>query len=552
MAKSRKHEVLGAKDELPFDAVDFGLMLATAIVPPHWPWAVVLAVTTIARRSPRVAAYLCRELGIEPSEAPAWLLPGATALTTAAQEAPQGQGATLDTLAGAKEAASATDRLAASLARLPKRVELLKLALHTSPTAIPLGVGLDQQPVWADIATDALHIGLYGQSGAGKDNLLRCWFVMLARRNRPDAVQFAFIDGKGDWLVPQLATLTHMFLAPAGGYGKAGDAAILVAVKAIDAEAQRRQQAFQEAGVISRDAYVKKTGATMPLLVVVATDVMTSVAGEVEGLLIALVSKARSLGIRVVMSMSSPAKQDTRWRGNLSTVLAGAMQAGSQDEPALGIPVKDLRYRPSQLPPPSQRPGVFVGRIGGTQALLQAPYVSEAAFDAQVGKLPTVKPFQTTSAGDRDLLASFLGETEFQERSEVKLQKLPIRGGNKSEVPASQCGVPEDESATEPPKKCSNDEEAGVPASQCGVPGVLATSSARELPITRQEIAIIARELGTGTRRSEIVKMLPGYHARLYKLYRAKVEFVAALLTPDTNDDLDAPGGPSLPDAFNF
>ena len=166
--------------------------------------------------------------------------------------------------------------------------------------------------------------------------------------------------------------------------------------------------------------------------------------------------------------------------------------------------------------------------------------------------MPTVKPFQATSAGDRDLLASFLGETEFQEQSEVKLQKLPIRGGDQTGVPASQCGVPEDESATEPHEKRSNDEESGVPASQCGVPGVLAAPSAKELPITRQEIAIIARELGTGTRRSEIVKMLPGYHARLYKLYRAKVEFVAALLTPDTNDDLDAPGGPSLPDAFNF
>ena len=499
----------------PFDAVDFGLMLATATIPPHWPWGVALAITTVARRSPRVASYLCKELGIEPSSAPAWLLPGATALVTTAQGEPLDRAATLGGLAGSDAAAPATDSLAASLARLPKRVELLTLPLHKSPTAIPLGVGADGVTVWADLAADTYHLGLYGQTGAGKDTLLRCWFTVLARRNRPDAVQFSILDGKGDWLVPQLATLGHMFIAPAGGYGAAGDKAILAAVKAIDTEAQRRQQAIQAAGCISRDAYIARTGATMPLLVVIATDVMTSVAGEVEALLIALVSKARSLGIRVVVSMQSPTKQDTRWRGNLSTVLAGALQAASQDEPALGVPVKDLRFRPSQLPPPSKRAGVFVGRVGGQQVLVQAPYLSDAAFEAQVGMLPAA-PSMQRSSDDSALLAALLDQ-------DTVATMLPTSNAVASAVTAL-------ESAVTPVAPV--DTTALTPAETAHIAALLAT-----LP------------------RSEVVKRMGG-NGRNYGKVKAKVAAVETLLAGSERkadaDDLDAPGGPNLPDAFHF
>ena len=518
--------VTGSSDQ-PFDAVDFALMLATACVPPHWPWAVALAITTVARRSPRVAAYLCKELGIEPGQAPAWLLPGATALVTTANgepldrvaTEPLDRVATLGGLAGSDAAQAGTDSLASSLARLPKRVDMLTLPLHQSPTAIPLGVSSEGKTVWADLAADTYHLGLYGQTGCGKDTLLRCWFVMLARRSAPSAIQFAFLDGKGDWLVPQLATLGHMFLPPAGGYGKAGDAAILVAVKAIDTEAQRRQQVIQAAGCISRDAYIARTGATMPILCVVATDVLSSISGDVESLLIALVSKARSLGIRVVVSMQSPTKQDTRWRGNLSTVLAGALQAASQDEPALGVPGKDLRVRPSQLPPPSQRPGVFVGRVGGQQVLLQAPYLSDSAFEAQVGMLPAA-PTMPRSSDDSALLAALLDQ---------------------------------DAVATMPPT--SNAVASAVTPLECAVTPVAPVDATALTPAETAQIAALLATLP----RSEVVKRMGG-NGRNYGKVKAKVAAVETLLAGSEGkadakadaDDLDAPGGPSLPDAFNF
>jgi hypothetical protein len=179
-----------------------------------------------------------------------------------------------------------------------------------------------------------------------------------------------------------------MIIPPAGGYGRNGDTAILKAVEAIDREAERRQALIQKAGCTNRDTYIARTGATLPLLIIIATDVMTNVAGEVEALLIALVSKARSLGMRVIVSMQSPTGRDTRWRGNLSTIMAGALQSASQDTPALGLPASELRYRPSQLPPPQQRPGIFVVRASGDQALVQAPYLSDEHFATLCATLP--------------------------------------------------------------------------------------------------------------------------------------------------------------------
>ena len=509
-------------DERPFDAVDFGLMLATAMVPPHWPFAIILGVTTIARRNSTTAAYIRDALGLDPAHTPRWLLPGAAPDTTPAAPARHtsaSDGATLDSLGMPATTPAATESLSAALARLPKRVDLLTLRLAPSPTALPLGIDPDGSPVWIDLASDTYHIGLYGQTGAGKDNLLRCWFVLLARRNAPSAVQFAFLDGKGDWLIPQLARLGHMFIAPAGGYGKKGDAAILAAVQTIDAEAERRAMLNQAAGVTSREAYLAKTGKSYPLLVVVASDVMTSVAGAVEELLVNLVSKARSLGIRIVVSFQTPTGRDTRWRSNLSTVLAGALQAGSQDEPALSIPVKDLRYRPSALPPPQQQPGVFVCRAAGAQHLVRAPYLSGDAFSRQVATLPA--PPQTSAD---DLLTALLS--------------APIS-------PA------DDGTAVTRDTPPHNGVDRGVTASGCDVtPAVDVVAT----PISPAEAAQIASLLAT-LPPSEVTKRIGG-NGRNYKATRAKVDAVTAMLasgaTKPKANDLDAPGGPALPDAFNF
>jgi hypothetical protein len=282
------------------------------------------------------------------------------------------------------------------IAQLPARIEYQQMTPHTSSTAVPLGIMPDGTTAYLDLLHHDLHVGLYGTSGAGKDNLLRCWFLSLTARNTPQQLQFALLDGKGDWLTPNLQHVSHMFFPPAGGYGTIGDEHIMAAVQAIDAEAARRHELIRQAGCRTREAYNQlHTHNPLPLLVVVATDVMTSVAGDVERLLVSLVSKARSLGIRVIVSMQTPTGKNTQWRMNLSTVVAGSLQHGSQDAPALGIDPKEMRYRPSRLPDPKSNPGLFVVRRGSEQLLVKAPYISDTLFDKMVTSLPT-RPVQTS------------------------------------------------------------------------------------------------------------------------------------------------------------
>jgi len=236
--------------------------------------------------------------------------------------------------------------------------------------AVPLGVDQTGRFRWLDFGRDALHIGLYGTSGCGKDHLLRLWFAALLNES---AVRWAILDGKGDWLTPNLARLPQMLFAPAGGYGDEGQQRILDAIGAINEEAKRRFGLLLSAGVRSVEEYNQTAPDPLPLLVVLATDII-DVVDETERLLIALVSKARALGIRVIVSMQTPTGKRLEWRMNLSTLISGALVDGSQDAPALGVrDPKALLFRPSHLPPPPGERGLFVVRHNNEQFVVRTP-----------------------------------------------------------------------------------------------------------------------------------------------------------------------------------
>jgi hypothetical protein len=246
--------------------------------------------------------------------------------------------------------------------------------------AVPLGRDQSGAFRWLDFGKDALHIGLYGTSGCGKDHLLRLWFAALL--NEP-AVRWAILDGKGDWLTPNIARSPQMLFPPAGGYGDEGQRRILNAIAAVNEEAKRRFGLLLSVGVRSVDEYNQTAPDPLPLLVVLATDII-DVVDETERLLIALVSKARALGIRVIVSMQTPTGKRLEWRMNLSTLIAGALVDGSQDAPALGVrDPKALLFRPSQLPPPPGERGLFVVRHNNEQFLIRTPALV-GDFDALI------------------------------------------------------------------------------------------------------------------------------------------------------------------------
>jgi hypothetical protein len=246
--------------------------------------------------------------------------------------------------------------------------------------AVPLGRDQTGAFRWLDFGRDALHIGLYGTSGCGKDHLLRLWFAALL--NERD-VRWAILDGKGDWLTPNLARSPQMLFPPAGGYGDEGQRRILDAIAAVNEEAKRRFGLLLSAGVRSVEEYNQTAPDPLPLLIVLATDII-DVVDETERLLIALVSKARALGIRAIVSMQTPTGKRLEWRMNLSTLISGALVDGSQDAPALGVrDPKALRYRPSHLPPPPGERGLFVVRHNNEQFLVRTPALV-GDFDALV------------------------------------------------------------------------------------------------------------------------------------------------------------------------
>lgn len=281
--------------------------------------------------------------------------------------------------------------LAQALAHVPAVLPIREIAIDPRPLAVPLGMTPEGVVRWVDLAEDVVNVGVYGTTGAGKDLLLLQWFVLLCRRNHPDAIQFIVLDGKGDWLLPQLKGLAHMRIDPAGGYGNIQ--AVKDALTTIHQEAKQREQIIFDSGHRSREHYMAATGQPLPLLVVIVTDLMTTVQGFVEEELAELISKARALGIRVVMSFQNPTGKDMSWRSNIGLVLAGCMVDGSQDAVVLGIrKLQDMRYRPSQLPNPKRSDprtkGLFVVRHGSEQLLVKTPYLDDDALLRLCGRLP--------------------------------------------------------------------------------------------------------------------------------------------------------------------
>lgn len=359
---------------------------------------------------------------------------------------------------GTAKGSDAPPTMASAINALPKLVLLSDLQPYpASPTAVPLGIDWKGNIVWGDLLVDLLHIGIYATSGAGKDALLRAWFALLTNRNSPDELLFAFLDGKGDWLTPDLADLACMFIRPAGGYGKKGKEALLAAIKAVDEEAGSRQEIIFGSGARTREQYnrqaVTEGKKPLPLLVVVATDVMDGVTGEVEELLSSLVSKARALGIRVVASMQTPTGKGLDWRMNLSSVLAGALVDGSQDGPALGVrETSTLPFRPSKIPPPPQVRGVFVAKVRGEFTLLRTPVfradseANEDRFNEIVASLPKKTSQATRTAWNEDaqedngLLTGLLANATSVKQNK---NRLPGKQNHLPEVPPLSQALPE-------------------------------------------------------------------------------------------------------------
>lgn len=292
----------------------------------------------------------------------------------------------------------------ALIKRIPEKISFEKIPAPHTKLAIPIGYGVNQDGqfgwIWGDFGSATIHGLIAGQSGTGKDTLLKLWFVALTRNNGPSEVKFVVLDGKGEWVIQPLINAQHMLHPPVGGinmisrkdkngkvewYDRANDD-ISEALSSLFEEINRRTILFKKHSVANIERYREKTGMPLPYVIIFATDVGSN-AKELEMLLNILVSKGRSLGIRLVISMQTTSGQSTTWRSNLSLTISGNVQLESQDTPVLGIPVDEMFYRPSKLPHPKKRPGIFVMRAGDEQAIVQVPYIPDDVWETYIAKV---------------------------------------------------------------------------------------------------------------------------------------------------------------------
>lgn len=285
-----------------------------------------------------------------------------------------------------------TAYLLRSLKRLPKYISYTQLPEPASPLAVPIGIESAQgYLVWGDFSANGnlIHALIAGQTGAGKDALLRLWFTMLTTHNTPQDLQFVVIDGKIDWLSPALAESSFMAIPPAGGIEivKEGKKRVNIAEQAMASnldwvfdEIKRRDGEMKRYGAVDLVSYRKRSGKQLPYIFVIASDVGNTFNDDLEMLIKLLIARGRSYGIRLIISMQNPVGEDTKWRSQIGLVMCGYQQNPDHDRYIMGMNVDRLLVRPSQLPNPEEddrSKGLFVVRHGNTQCLVRTAHLPE-------------------------------------------------------------------------------------------------------------------------------------------------------------------------------
>lgn len=323
--------------------------------------------------------------------------------------------------------------MAKVLEKMPTRIRYDNPKLTEAPTPMSVLIGYDpigKRWVWADfgIRGDTIHAFIGGQTRAGKDSEMRLWFTQLTSNNGPEDIQFIIIDAKGEWITPALKDSRHMAVTPVGGFnlkiergqtgkrqlrdlaGEAIEDALIDTIEIL----QKRSDEFQRVGATNLQAYERKTGKHMPILFVLVTDVGTNLNGILEDLVRFLVLKGGSLGVRAIISMQTASGEDTSWRGQMGLAMSGYQGQSSADAPNLGIPVKAMVYRPSELPSvdvPENR-GLFVVRKGIEQYVVRGAHLPDDVFEEYCENVLPRKSVKT----NRELLGSLLiGQSEQQQ-----------------------------------------------------------------------------------------------------------------------------------------
>lgn len=179
--------------------------------------------------------------------------------------------------------------------------------------AAPIGV-TRSATVYLDLHDKAHgpHGLVAGTTGSGKSEVLQTYILSIATIFHPYEVSFLIIDFKGGGMVNQFKDLPHLRGAITNIDGKA----INRSLKSIEAERNKREALFAQAGVNHIDAYIKKYKAgevsePIPHLILIVDEFAELRASQPEFMndLISIARVGRSLGIHLILATQKPSGQ---------------------------------------------------------------------------------------------------------------------------------------------------------------------------------------------------------------------------------------------------
>ena len=213
--------------------------------------------------------------------------------------------------------------------------------LWQAPTGVstPIGTG-ENGTLTLDLVKDGPHGLVGGTTGSGKSEFLRSLVAGLAARNDPTRLNFILVDFKGGAAFKACERLPHTIGTISNLDEQLADRALL----ALEAEMERRQRVFAEAGegIDNLNAYLATNPSEpMPRLLLVI-DEFAMLAKDFPDVLKALVSVGavgRTLGVHMILATQRPAgvvSDDILANTNLRVALR--VQSRDDSNNVIGVP----------------------------------------------------------------------------------------------------------------------------------------------------------------------------------------------------------------------